>query len=127
MTETKVFAKLNSPIIRSGCRDALDELKIMVDYQKAGYNYFSGNFNEGGVYVYFTPVHRSGMITSQSLLGELHECGYKILLKPLNRKSQKQINLMAEKVIPHAQEIADLYCVAKHREIYDKVKQLIGE
>ena len=122
--ETKSYTKLKRPINRAG-GEPLDELKINIDYQKGGYNYFSGNLNESGVYTYITPIHRGNGFCSQSILGDQHSCGYKIFLKELNRKSQKQINLMAEKVIPHSQEIADLYSDYKHRVVYDLIKKLI--
>jgi hypothetical protein len=123
--ETKVYVELKNPIKTAGDTDGLNELRINVDYQKAGYNYFSGTPSEGGVYVYLTPVMRGGMFVRQVITGSQHESGYKILLKPLNRKSQKQIDLMAERVIPKAQQIADLYSECKHREVYDFIKQLI--
>lgn len=124
--ETKVFVELKNPIrVTGGNPDGLNELRINVDYQKAGYNYFSGTPSEGGVYVYITPVRRGNMFISHVVTGNQHESGYKILLKPLNRKSQKQIDLMAAKVLPKAQQIADLYSEYKHREVYNFIKQLI--
>lgn len=122
----KIYAALKTPINRAG-REALDELKISVDYQKGGVSYFSGNYSESGVYVYITPVHRSGGIISCTMLGQQHECGYKILMKPLNRKSQKQIDLMAEKVVPYAQQIADLYSDYKHNEVYNLIQSIINK
>ena len=123
--ETKAFAVLKNPVIAAGHKDGLNELRINVDYQKAGYNYFSGNYSEGGVYVYLTPVTRNNGIIGCVITGNQHQSGYKILLKPLNRKSQKQIDLIAAKVLPKAQQIADLYSEYKHREVYDLIKELI--
>lgn len=122
----KIYVALKTPINRAS-GEALDELKISVDYQKGGYNYLSGNLEDGGIFVYFTPVHRSGGIISRTLLGQQHECGYKILMKPLNRKSQKQIDLMAEKVAPYAQQIADLYSDYKHDEVYNLIQSIINK
>ena len=121
--ETTNYVALKTPIERAGS-EALNELRITVDYQKAGYNYFSGNFSEGGVFVYLTPVRRGGCIVSYTMLGNQHECGYKVLMKPLNRKSQKQINLIAEKVLPYSQQIADLYSEGKHGEVYNLLKSI---
>ena len=123
-TMTVQYARLKKPIKRAG-GEPLDELKVKVDYQKGGYNYYSGDVETNAIYVYLTPIHRSGMIVSQTLLGDRHSCGFKIKLKELNRKSQKQINLMAEKIIPHTQEIADLYSDYKHNEVYNLIKELI--
>lgn len=125
MITTLQYEKLNRPIQRSSGSEPLDELKVKVDYQKGGYNYFSGNIEANAIYVYITPVHRGDMFTSCTMLGDRHSCGYKIKLKELNRKSQKQIDLMAEKVIPHAKEIADLYSDYKHGEIFNLIMELI--
>ena len=121
--ETTNYVALKTPIERAGS-EALNELRITVDYQKAGYNYFSGNFSVGGVFVYLTPVRRGNGFVSCTMLGKQHESGYKVLMKPLNRKSQKQINLVAEKVLPYAQQIADLYSYGKHNEVYNLLKSI---
>jgi hypothetical protein len=120
--ETKVYASLKNPI-KSASR-VYGELRINVDYQKGGVNYFSGNIEDGGVFVYLTPVHRDGISVGQTICGDQHISGYKILCKPLNRKSQKQINLVAEKVLKHASEIADLYSDYKHQEVFNLIKTL---
>jgi len=120
---SKIYVTLKTPINRAG-GEALDELCINVDYQKGGINYFSGNYSDSGVFVYLTPVHRDGICVSQTILGKQHECGYKILLKQINRRSQKQINLMAEKVLPYAQQIADLYSDRKHQDVYNLIKSI---
>ena len=122
--DNRIYVSLKTPVV-SGPEKTLDELKITVDYQKGGYNYFSGNYNEGGVYVYLTPVKRGPVCVSCVITGSQHESGYKIMLKPLNRKSQKQIDLMAARVMPKAQQIADLYSEGLHQEVYKLIKQLI--
>jgi hypothetical protein len=121
--ETKVYVSLKTPIAHVG--NTYDELRINVGYQKGGVNYFSGNIENSGVFVYLTPVHRSGISVGQTICGDQHISGYKILCKPLNRKSQKQINLVAEKVLTHASEIADLYSDYKHREVVNLIKTLV--
>ena len=123
--ETKKYVALKTQIERAG-GEPLDELKINIDYQKGGINYFSGNYSDSGVFVYLTPVHRNGICVSCSILGQQHECGYKILLKQINRRSQKQINLMAEKVLPYAQQIADLYSDRKHQDVYNLIKSIVN-
>jgi len=120
--ETKIYVSLKTPIAHVG--NNYDELRINVDYQKGGINYFSGNIEDSGVFVYLTPVHRDGISVGQTICGDQHVSGYKILCKPLNRKSQKQINLVAEKVLKHASEIADLYSDRKHQEVFNLIKTL---
>ena len=122
---TKTYVELKAPINTSSQR--LDKLRIMVDYQKAGTNYFTGNYSKGGVYVYITPCTYENGILGQVITGKTHTDGYKILLKELNRKSQKQIDLMAAKIMPYAEQIADIYSDAKHGEVYDLVTELISK
>ena len=112
----KVFVDLKTPIV-SGGGSELKQLRIMVDYEKGGMNYFSGNVYESGVKVYLTPCTVTNGIVTQTIMGEQHVCGYKVMVKQINRKSQKQIDVMAEKILPYAQQIADLYSDAKHQEI----------
>ena len=121
--ETRVYVSLKTPI--KSASSVYDELRINVAYQKGGINYFSGNIEQSGVFVYLTPVHRDGICVGQTICGDQHVSGYKILCKPLNRKSQKQINLVAEKVLKHANEIADLYSDYKHREVFNLIKTLV--
>lgn len=123
--ETKIYVELKNPI-NSGGGSILNELRIKVDYQKGGVNYFSGNYSDSGVYVFLTPVHRGDCFESFAITGSQHTSGYKILLKQINRKSQKQIELAAAKVLPYAQQIADLYSDVKHQDVYNLIKSIIG-
>ena len=123
--ETKIYVELNNPI-NSGGGSILNELRIKVDYQKGGVNYFSGNYSDSGVYVFLTPVRRGNGFESSVITGSQHTSGYKILLKQINRKSQKQIELAAAKVLPYAQQIADLYSDMKHQDVYSLIKSIIG-
>ena len=122
--EVTKYVKLKTPIVRGVHLDTLDELSVRVDYQKGGFNYFSGDMESGGVYVYLTPVHRGNGFISHTIDGKTHNMGYKILIKELNRKSQKQINIVAELIMPKAQEIADLYSTGNHREVYNFIKEI---
>lgn len=123
--ETKVYMTLKTPINSAG-GTTKNELKIKVDYQKGGVNYFSGNYSDSGVFVYLTPVHRGNGFEGFSITGKQHIDGYKILLKQINRKSQKQIELAAAKVLPYAQQIADLYSDMKHQDVYNLIKSIMG-
>lgn len=119
-----VYVKLKKPIVRGQHLDTLDELKIRVDYQKGGYNYYTGELESNGVYVYLTPVHRNNCIISTTIDGNMHNSGYKVLIKELGRKSQKQINLVAEAVFPKAEQIADYYSERQHQAVLVLLKEL---
>ena len=119
-----VYVKLKKPIVRGQHLDTLDELKIRVDYQKGGYNYYTGELESNGVYVYLTPVHRNNGIVGLTIDGNMHNSGYKVLIKELGRKSQKQINLVAEAVFPKAEQIADYYSERQHQAVLVLLKEL---
>ena len=111
-----IYKKIN-PIKRVG-GEALDELKIRVRYDKGGY------YGKRGVYAYITPVHREkinerSVIETCTMLGDMHESGFKALLRELGRKSQKVEDELAVKVETKADEIADLWNEYKHNEIYN--------
>ena len=118
-----IYVKMKKPIVRPQL-DTLDELRVRVDYQKGGYNYYTGNVESNGVYVYLTPVHRVNGIVSQTIDGNIHNSGYKVLIKELGRKSQKQINLVAEAVLPKAEQIADYYSEGQHQAVLNLLKEL---
>ena len=121
----KVLVELKTPIVSGGSE--LKSLRVMVDYEKGGMNYFSGNVYESGVKVYLTPCTVTNGIVTQTIMGAQHVCGYKVMLKPINRKSQKQIDIMAEKVLPYAQQIADLYSDARHQDIIKLINDIISK
>jgi hypothetical protein len=76
------------------------------------------------VFLSLTPVRRGNGFIQTIINGQLHTMGYKILLKELGRKSQKQLDLAAERLMPFAGEIADLYSEGKHNEIIQLVKKV---
>jgi len=117
------YVKLKKPIIRNNKGlDDLDELRIRVEYQKGGWNIFTGDSENGGVYVYVTPVHRGNCFVSTTIDGNIHNMGYKILLKELGRKSQKQIDIATERIMPFAEVIADNYGEGNHKQVYNIIK-----
>ena len=115
----EIYKKIN-PINRAGS-EALDELKIRVRYDKGGY------YGRRGVYAYITPVHRdivgNGLMTETcTVCGEIHESGFKMLLRELGRKSQKVEDESASKIEAKADEIATLWNEQKHTEVANILK-----
>lgn len=88
----ELFSRLSTPI------KELNELKISVDYQKGGMNYFNGEMENGGVYVYITPIARTKYGFRTIISGDRKEMGFKIFVRPLNRKSQKAITDVYNKI-----------------------------
>lgn len=102
------FAKLANPVKISD-KSNLNELKVSIDYQKGGTNYFNGRTENGGIYVYFTPVYREGYCCKSLMMGGRLESGFKYLVKPLKRKSQKQIDLAEDKIEPLVNDFAAIW------------------
>lgn len=99
------------------------ELCIEVFYSLGGMNYFSGGVNRRGVYLLLKPVSRGeNGFTESMLMGGQRECGFKILLEELPRKSQKVIDKQFIKVEPLANQIADLYFENRNDEIVQLIK-----
>lgn len=98
-----IYKQIN-PIERAGSTP-LNELKIKVDYTKGGYN------SKRGIYAYIIPVHRQQVsgcsIESCSLLGEVRECGFKVCLREMARKSQKVEDQITAAVEPQADKIVE--------------------
>lgn len=118
----KVFVDLKKPIKTASSE--LNKLRVMVDYQKGGVNYFTGDICESGVYVYIIPCGLTNGVVTQTITGKQHNDGYKILIKQISRNSQKQIDLAAEKVLPYAQQIADLYSDGRHEDVFKLIKSI---
>jgi len=117
-----IYKKIN-PINRVG-GEALDELKISVRYDKGGY------CGKRGVYAYIKPVHREKISESFvsetcTMLGDIHECGFRKLLRELGRKSQKVEDEIAAKIDAKADEIATLWNEQKHTEVANILRAIM--
>lgn len=94
---TEFFVKLHTPIKRVNS-STLDELKVSVDQYKGGFNYAYGGYEECGVKVFFTPIHRERNTFSTTFLGDIVESGFKIHVLDAKRKSQKKIDNVANAI-----------------------------
>ena len=122
MVQLKDYKVLKTPVQGSRPNEPLNELKIEVNYQLGGWNHFNGDLEERGVYLSLHPVRRGNGFIQTIIDGQLHTMGFKILLKSLGRKSQKQLDIAAERIMPFAETIADLYSERKYNEIVQLVK-----
>ena len=102
------YAKLQSPIERANS-STLDELRVSVDYCKGGFNYAYGCNEEGGIKVFFTPIHRDRLSYSTSILGSIIECGFKIRVLDAKRKSQKKIDKVADAIKPLLEKFGEIW------------------
>ena len=111
-----------APIQRPGSRD-LNELKVSVRYDKGGINYFTYKNEKRGVYVHFKPVHRESGIESCTLLGSHKESGFKVFVKELGRKSQKQLDDVAQRIEPMVSDFAQKWNADDFNGIVTMVQQ----
>lgn len=98
--KTNFYAPIN-PIITHPSdpeRDKLTELNIRVYYDKGDSCTWSGRQNQRGIYVSFTPIYRNGVCIGQTILGDKKTMGFKVFLKELNRRSDKQLEAIARAV-----------------------------
>jgi hypothetical protein len=74
-------------------------LKISVDYQIGGMNWAYNRMEKRGIYVYIRPIERDGSFEKFGMMHDLtgnNIRSNKILVKELGRKSQKQIDKIAD-------------------------------
>jgi hypothetical protein len=119
------YPTLKTPIPSGRKEEPLNKLKVEIDYSKSGVSYLTGDYYEGGVYAYLTPCRHENGVTGTFWDGKTHTMGYKILLKQMGRKSQKQIDIMADKILPYAQQIADLYSDGRHHDVVKLINDII--
>jgi hypothetical protein len=86
-----------------------DAVECEVWYSKGGANYFSGGSDRRGVYVSFRNVkieRRDGIVTRSFVL---FGSGVKHFALPLERKSDKQLQRVADLVSPYVVELVKTY------------------
>lgn len=107
-------------------------MKISISYDKGGYNYFNSKIDRRGVYVHFKPVLRQdtglGFRSERcTITGNVYESGFKVFLKELGRRSEKQENHFFELIEPNKEKFAQLWNEYKLNEIYDMVQTIINK
>lgn len=88
-------------------------LKISVGYQKGGVNWYNGQHETGGIYVYFTPVRKEQWSVSQ-ILGE----GYKIHVADSNRKNTRKMEKIFNALEPKMDALKDFYVAEDKQAIF---------
>ena len=121
------YVKLQNPIERVNSF-SLDELKVSVDHSKGGYNYAYGNYQEGGVKIFFTPIHRERNCSSTVMLADVVESGFKIHALDAKRKSQKKIDKVANAIEPLVDKFGEIWGQDNFgATIYDMVKKALAD
>ena len=122
---TDFYVKLQNPIQRAGS-SSLDELRISIDQCKGGYNYAYGYYQEGGIKIFFLPIHREGRCFSTTPLGDIVESGFKIHALDAKRKSQKKIDKVASAIEPLLSKFGEIWGKPGfNHTIYDMVKKAL--
>ena len=100
------------------------ELEISVAYQLGGTNWGTGKNEERGLYLHIDTVKRGDHFVQRQLYGDLSgnkiKTG-KILMKPLKRKSQKQVDILIEKT--PFDEIAKLWISGNYPEAFELIEK----
>ena len=102
------FVKLQSPVMRTD-GTSFEELRVTVDHYKGGYNYAYGNYEERGIKVFFTPIHRERNTYKVTLLGDIKESGFKMHVLDAKRKSQKKIDKVADAIKPLLDKFGEIW------------------
>lgn len=102
----------------------LNELKLEVKYNIGGWNVGTGDIDKNGIYVYVNPVKRDQYGIGSRFSQNKKETGFKILVKPIGRKSKKSMLAIAEKLKPVTKKIAELYNEEKYKEIAEILIEL---
>ena len=119
------YVKLSNPIQRANS-SSLDELKVEVDHDKGGYNYAYGNYEESGVKIFFTPIHREEYCCSTTMLGDVVETGFKIHALDAKRRSQKKIDKVADAIKPLVDKFGEIWGQDNFTNtIYEMVKKAL--
>ena len=105
---TDFYVKLQNPIQRAES-SALDELRISIDQYKGGFNYAYGIYEESGIKIFFSPIHRERNIFSTTPLGDIVESGFKIHALDSKRKSQKKIDKVAKAIEPLLNKFGEIW------------------
>lgn len=122
---TDFYVKLQNPIQRAGS-SSLDELRISIDHCKGGYNYAYGYYQEGGIKIFFSPIHREGRCFSTTPLGNIVESGFKIHAVDAKRKSQKKIDKVADAIKPLLEKFGEIWGQDNFNiTIYEMVKKAL--
>lgn len=102
-----------------------NELNISFGYKKDGYNYFTGDKEDGGAYVYIKPIKRTNGITSCTILGRsAYECGFKVFALSMARNNTKKIQKFADSFTPEVlEEIREQY----EQQNFKAIRTLISE
>lgn len=103
--------KLYVNLIGTIGKENYNELKITVFYRKAGYNYYNGQKEDGGLYVSFKPVKRTNGIESYVMLSDkIIESGFKTKALSMNRDNKKKVarfsNMLTNDIL---EKIRDYY------------------
>ena len=111
--KTKVYEK------DSRSQNENEKIKVELRYDLGGYNCFTYKQESRGLYLSISPV----------TIGDYFETyvgfsGIKFLVKELGRKSDKQQELLWNKIKPLTRQLADLFEKGEYQSIMDILNEL---
>lgn len=98
-------------------------LEVSADYQKEQTNYFNGEHERGGLYVYIKPIKCERGVTSCTMLSaSTLENGFKVFCHGMNRNNRKKIMRFGELITDNALEsIRENY----EKQAFNTVREII--
>jgi hypothetical protein len=102
----------------------LTHLKICLEYNEGGQNYFSGGYNKRGFRVCVTPVTLNLNIESYMMMGDRRNCGGYVLIEEAKRYNKKRLLELAEKYDDKVEAIAQAVIID---DVHTLVKLIQGD
>lgn len=103
-----------------------NELKVSVAYQKPQINYFNGDSEKGGLYVYIKPIKRTcGIVSCTMLSASTLENGFKVRAFEMSRNNRKKVEKFGEFLTNNVLEkIRENYEAQKFMEVASIILEL---
>lgn len=99
----------------------INHLRIEISHDKGGHSWGTGEWRPCGVRADIKPIEKKGpngcTVIGCCYDGKTEHQGFFVHLIDCQRKSPKKIQIAADKVFPHAEEIRDLFLEGKYVEI----------
>lgn len=113
------------PLKRNIGTNGYNELNISIGYQKPQINYFTGDNESGGIYVYIKPVKRArGIVSCTMLSASRLENGFKVKAIEMNRNNRKKVERFSETI---TDDIAANIRTNYEAQMFDNVVNIIKE
>lgn len=130
MKNEKLFPVENPPKREDG-EEKYNNIEIKLSYNLGGINYFTGNKDPRGYYLYITPItitQKDGYTTqSFTISADPDTKGIKYFLKETKRKNDKLQEKLWNKVEPETESLKNLFLKKELKEINKKTDEIVKD